>query len=583
MTTTGRLRRTLTLALAAGLAAAVGLALPTGAEARPAGPTLDIQLLALNDFHGNLEPPQGSAGTVTTPQGAVPAGGVEYLATHLRKARAGHPYSVTVAAGDMIGASPLLSGAFHDEPTIEALERIGLEVTSVGNHEFDEGKDELLRMQNGGCHPVDGCYDPEHPFTGARFRYLAANVIDERTRRPLLPPFWIKNFRGARIGFIGMTLEGTPEVTTAEGVKGLEFLDEVETANRYVPVLRRLGVKAIVVLLHEGGLPPSPRYDYTCAAGVSGISGPIVDIARRLDPQIDLVVTGHTHQAYVCDIPDPAGRPRLVTSAASFGRLYTEVKLTYDRRSQDIRREAVTARNFVVTRDVEKAPDLTRLLREYQDRIAPIANREVGYIAADILGRGASTPETPLGDLIADAQVEATRERFGAEMAFMNPGGVRSDLAYAASGSEGDGVVTYAEAFAVQPFGNVLVTVDLTGAQILRLLQQQYSEANAASPRVLQPSDAVRYTVDLTRTGADRIVADSVRINGQPLDLARVYKVTVNEFLAGGGDGFTVLKEGQNPQRSVVDLDALVAYLGAHSAPDHPLQPPKADRITFRG
>ncbi|KWW98005.1 5'-nucleotidase [Carbonactinospora thermoautotrophica] len=586
-----RLRRGLTLALAAGMASLVGLAAPAGAQAAsgagPYGPTVDLQILAVNDFHGNLEPPAGSAGQITLlrdgQQVRVPAGGAEYLATHLRQARAANPNTVVVGVGDLIGASPLLSAAFHDEPTIQAMDLLGMETSPVGNHEFDEGKRELLRVQYGGCYPDDGCYDPEHPYPGARFRYLAANVVDEATGAPLLPPFWVKNIRGARVGFIGVVTKDTPNVTTAEGTKGLRFLDEAETINKYAQVLRRLGVRAIVALVHEGGVAASPVYDYDCDAPTpgAGVTGPIVDIAERVDPEVDVILTAHTHNAYVCTIPDPSGRPRLVAQGASFGRLITDVDVTYDRRTRDIRR--VKARNIVVTRDVPKDPAMSQLIQRYQKLIEPIANRVVGYIGADILGRGAGTPETPLGDLIADAQVEATRERFKAEVAFMNPGGVRSDLAYAASGAEGDGVVTYAEAFAVQPFGNVLVTMDLTGAQILKLLQQQYSEANAASPRVLQPSEAVRYTVDLTRTGADRIVADSVRINGQPLDLARVYKVTVNEFLAGGGDGFTVLKEGRNPQRSVPDLDAFVAYLGAHSSPDRPLQPPKADRITFLG
>jgi 5'-nucleotidase len=584
-------RRRLTLPLALGAVAAVVMtATPPAAEATRPGPTLDIQLLAINDFHGNLEPPQGSAGNVQTGVDAagapvrVPAGGVEYLATHLREARKGNRNSVTVGAGDLIGASPLLSAAFHDEPTILAMNKIGLEVTSVGNHEFDEGKAELLRMQYGGCRADDGCYDPAQPFRGARFPFLAANVIDDRTRRPLLPPYWVKDFRGAKVGFIGMTLEGTPNIVTAEGVRGLSFKDEVETANKWVPVLRRHGVKAIVLLLHEGGAPASPIYNYDCDANGagSGISGPVVDIARRLDPQIDLVVTGHTHQAYVCNIPDPTGRSRMVTSAASFGKLYTEVNLTYDRRLRDIVRSKVAAQNVVVTRDVPKAADLTALLQRYGTLVAPIANRVVGHIGADILGRGAGRPESPLGDLIADAQREATAAPAagGAQIAFMNPGGVRSDLQYAAAGAEGDGVVTYGEAFTVQPFTNMLVTMDLTGAQVLTLLRQQYSGVNEANPILLQPS-GITYTVDRARAGADRVLADTVRIGTEPLDPARTYRVTVNEFLAGGGDGFPVLTEGTNRLVGQSDLDALTAYLTAHSSPASPLAPPPANRVTL--
>jgi len=584
-------RRPLALLSAVSAAAAVALVAPTAADASRTGSTVEIQLLAVNDFHGNLEPPQGSAGTITQRDASgnvvrVPAGGVEYLATHLRDARKGHRNTVTVGAGDVIGASPLLSAAFHDEPTILAMNKIGLEVTSVGNHEFDEGKTELLRMQNGGCRRDDGCYDPRRPFRGADFPFLAANVIDDRTKRTLLPPYWIKNFHGARIGFIGMTLEGTPNIVTADGVKGLTFKDEVETANRVVPMLRRQGVKAIVLLLHEGGLPASPVYNYDCNAGGpgAGISGPVVEIARNLNPQIDLVVTGHTHQAYVCDIPDPTGRSRMVTSAASFGRLFTEVNLTYDRRLCDIVRSKVTAQNVVVTRDVAKAPDLTDLVQRYNTLVAPIANRVVGHIAADILGRGAGTPETPLGDLIADAQLEATRPQNsgGAQLAFMNPGGVRSDLQFKAGGAEGDGVVTYGEAFTVQPFTNMLVTLDLTGAQVLTLLQQQYSGVNQAAPILLQPA-GITYSVDRAKTGADRVVADSVRVGAEPLDAAKTYRVTVNEFLAGGGDGFPVFKEGTRRLVGQSDLEAFGAYLAAHSSPANPLSPPVASRVTFVG
>jgi 5'-nucleotidase len=583
-------RRPATLLAAAVVTGAVVLAVPPpAADAGRTGASVDIQLLAINDFHGNLEPPAGSAGTVTTldPAGnqvRVPAGGVEYLATHLREARKGHRNTVTVGAGDLIGASPLLSAAFHDEPTILAMNQVGLEVTSVGNHEFDEGRAELLRMQRGGCRADDGCYDPQRPFRGAAFPFLAANVLDERTKRPILPPYWIKHFRGEKVGFIGMTLEGTPNIVTAEGVKGLEFTDEVQTANRWVPVLRRQGVKAIVLLLHEGGLPASPVYNYDCNAGGPGrgISGPIVDIARTLDPQIDVVVTGHTHTSYVCDIPDPTGRSRMVTSAASFGKLYTEINLTYDRRQHDIVRSRVAARNVIVSRDVAKAPDLTRLVERYGTLVAPIANRTVGHIGADILGRGAGVPETPLGDLIADAQLEATRpaDKGGAQLAFMNPGGVRSDLVFKASGAEGDGVVTYGESFTVQPFTNMLVTMSLTGAQVLTLLQQQFSGVNAAAPILLQPA-GVTYTVDRARTGADRVVADSVRVGGQPLDPAATYRITVNEFLAGGGDGFPVLREGTNRLVGQSDLDAFTAYLGAHSTPTSPLVPPVPNRVTF--
>lgn len=584
------------LAAAAGLATlgALVAALPAGAAAGDRtgpghGRTVDVQLLSFNDLHGNLEPPAGSAGNVSEiqPDGTVesiPAGGVEYLATSLREARKGSPYSVTAAAGDMVGASPLLSGLFHDEPTIEALNKLDLDVAGVGNHEFDEGAVELARLQNGGCHPEDGCYEEGKEFEGADFPYLAANVTKESTGRPILKPYTVWKKNGVRIGFVGVTLEGTADIVSANGIKGLAFHDEVETINKYARELDRQGVKSIVALVHEGGSPASSAYNYDCdspGAG-DGISGPIAEIAKNVTPRVDALVTGHTHQAYVCTIPDPSGKPRMVTSASSYGKLYTDTTLTYDRRTKDIVRTSVQSANHVVRRDQPKAQDMTDLIARWNELARPIANRPQGFIAADINGRGATTPEKPLGDLIADAQLAglAPADKGGAQLALMNPGGIRSDLVYKASGSEGDGVVTYGEAYTVQPFTNMMNVVDLTGAQLITALQQQVSGANEASPKILQVSEGFTYTLDLTKTGADRIVVDSVKLNGEAIDPSKSYRVAMNEFLAGGGDGFSVLKEHTNKLVGASDLDVFNAYLAANSSAQAPIAPPKADRIT---
>ncbi|MFJ8972919.1 bifunctional metallophosphatase/5'-nucleotidase [Streptomyces anulatus] len=588
------------LAAAAGLATVGALvaAMPAGAQDRGHGHghghghkprTVDVQLLSFNDLHGNLEPPAGSAGDVseTQPDGtvkAIPAGGVEYLATSLRTARKGNPYSVTAAGGDMVGASPLLSGLFHDEPTIEALNGLDLDVTAVGNHEFDEGAAELARLQNGGCHPVEGCYEKGKKFKGADFPYLAANVTKEKTGRPLLKPYTVWKKNGVKIGFIGVTLEGTPDIVTANGVKGLKFHDEVETINKYARELDRKGVKSIVALIHEGGAPASTSYNYDCdspGAG-DGISGPIVDIAKGITPKVDALVTGHTHQAYVCTVPDPSGKPRMVTSASSFGKLYTDTTLTYDRRTKDIVRTSVKSANHVVTRDQAKATDMTRLIDRWNKLAAPIASKPQGWISADINGRGSTAPEKPLGNVIADAQLEglAPADKGGAEVAFMNPGGIRADLVHKASGGEGDGVVTYGEAFTVQPFTNMMNVVDLTGAQLVTALQQQVSGGNEASPKILQVSKGLTYTLDLTKSGADRVVAGTIKLNGEAIDPARTYRVAMNEFLAGGGDGFAALGEGTNKLVGASDLDLFNAYLAAHSTAAAPLAPPATDRIT---
>ncbi|WP_121747775.1 bifunctional metallophosphatase/5'-nucleotidase [Streptomyces sp. E2N166] len=544
----------------------------------------DVQLLSFNDLHGNLEPPAGSSGRVTElqPDGTtktVDAGGVEYLATHLREAREGNRYSITAAGGDMVGASPLLSGLFHDEPTIEALNKLDLDVTSVGNHEFDEGAKELARLQNGGCHPIEGCYTDKE-FKGADFPYLAANVLDEKTKKPILKPYWVWKQKGVKVGFIGVTLEGTPDIVSAEGVKGLSFKDEVETINKYAQVLQRQGVKSIVALVHEGGFPASSSYNYDCdspGAG-DGISGPIADIAKNVTPKVDALVTGHTHAAYVCTIPDPSGKPRMVTSAASFGRLYTDTTLTYDRATGDIARTAVKSANHVVTRDVPKAPDMTRLIDKWSTLAAPIGNRSIGYISGDINRDGT---ESPLGDLIADAQLAYGRTQDPeTDLALMNPGGIRAPLTYTASGGEGDGVVTYAEGFTVQPFANTVNLKDYTGAQLIQVLKEQVSGPNESAPKILQVSSGLTYTLDLTRTGADRVVTDSIRLNGSPVDENATYRVASNSFLAGGGDGFPTLGEGANELVGTDDLTALEQYLTANSSATAPITPPAADRIT---
>ncbi|MFF9454759.1 bifunctional metallophosphatase/5'-nucleotidase [Streptomyces flaveolus] len=544
----------------------------------------DVQLLSFNDLHGNLEPPAGSSGRVTElqPDGTtktIDAGGAEYLATHLRQARKGHPYSITAAGGDMVGASPLLSGLFHDEPTIEALNKLDLDVTSVGNHEFDEGARELARLQNGGCHPTDGCY-ADKEFEGADFPYLAANVLDEKTKKPILKPYWVWKQNGVKVGFIGVTLEGTPNIVSADGVKGLQFKDEVETINKYAKELRRQGVKSIVALLHEGGFPASTSYNYDCdspGAG-DGISGPIVDIAKNVTPEVDALVTGHTHNAYVCTIPDPAGNPRMVTSAASFGRLYTDTTLTYDRATGDIARTAVKSANHVVTRDVPKAPDMTRLIDRWNTLAAPIGNRPIGYISGDINRDGT---ESPLGDLIADAQLAYGRSLDPeTDLALMNPGGIRAPLTYAAKAGEGDGVVTYAEGFTVQPFANTVNLRTYTGAQLIQALKEQVTGGNEAAPKILQISSGLTYTLDLTKTGADRVVTGSIRLNGAPVDPAATYRVAMNSFLAGGGDGFTTLGQGTDELVGTDDLTALEQYLTANSSASAPIAPPAADRIT---
>jgi 5'-nucleotidase len=572
-------RRFATLTVAAALAiTSLGLAGSAEARPRPKPKELQLQVLSFNDFHGHLQPPGGADATLGAEldPSATPVGGAEYLASTLDRLRQNARYSHTVAAGDLIGGSPFLSGLFHDEPAVESLNALGLDVSSVGNHEFDEGVTELQRMQRGGdCHLEDGCFAPwgEDGYPGADFQWLAANVVRTSSGRTILPATAVRTVRGIKVGYIGMTLEATPTLVAQAGIRGIEFRDEVETANRAARELRRRGVQTIIVLLHEGGLQ-SGTYQQ-CV----GISGPIVDIAKNLHPEIDLVVTGHTHQPYICNIPDPAGRKRMVTSASSFGRVVTETTLTISTKTAEVNRNKTTATNHLVTR-TDPDPVQTEIISRWNAAAAPIANRVVGTITADLTRSPNRDTESTLANRIADAQLAATAAAAdgGAQIAFMNPGGVRADLTFSQiSGGEQPGEVTYGEAFTVQPFGNLLVTMDLTGAQIEQLLEQQAIEGRPGGRDVLIFGISQGFTFAYNPEGpfGDRINPASIQLNGATLDPATSYRIVTNSFLADGGDSFTVFTQGMNRVGGGEDLVAFTEYLDENS----PVAPPD-DRIT---
>lgn len=524
--------------------------------------TVEVQILAINDFHGNLEPPAGSSGQIQTTNGSIDAGGAEYLATHINRLRERNPHTVVVSAGDLIGASPLLSALFHDEPTIEAFNVMGLDFNAVGNHEFDEGAAELLRMQKGGCHPTDACLDGDD-FEGANFRFLAANVVQERDGKPFFPAYKTRRFAGVKIAFIGMTLQGTPAIVSPSGVAGLQFLDEADTVNALIPELKAKGIETIVVLIHEGGMPIGGYNE------CPDISGSIVDIVNRTDDEVDLFITGHTHQAYNCVIDG-----RVVTSAAAFGRLITDIDLTLDRATGEA--TMIRANNVIVTHEVEREPVLTNLIAKYNAVVAPLANRVIGSVTVDITRSVTPSGESALGDVIADAQLAATADPAlgGAVVAFMNPGGIRADITFSSSGAgEGDGHVTYGEAFTVQPFGNSLVTMTLTGAQIKQLLEQQFNNPAPGQNRILQVSDGFTYTWSQRTLGTE---VSNIQIQGSPINPDSSYRVTVNSFLADGGDNFSVLTLGTDDLGGALDLDALEDYFRTNS----PIAPGASNRIT---
>ncbi|HEX6375819.1 MAG TPA: 5'-nucleotidase C-terminal domain-containing protein [Allosphingosinicella sp.] len=552
--------------------------LATGASA-----PVEVGIIAFNDFHGNLQPPKQAVEAPRREEGSVrvPAGGAAWLAAAINALRATHANHVVVSAGDMIGASPLVSAVFLDEPTIHAMNLIRVDYNAVGNHEFDKGRDELLRMQTGGCEKHTARQPCAlEPFPGARFRFLAANVLTE-DGTTLFPSHGIRSFgKGAgrvRVGFVGLTLKETPTLVTPAGVAGLGFADEAATINALVPKLRAEGADAIVVLIHQG---LSTKVGYN-DKGCEGIDGELLPILAKLDPAVDLVVSGHTHNAYVCDYGriDPA-RPFLVTSAGRYGTLVTDIGLTIDPAAGRV--TAKRADNVIVQSQAygsvaatdlypryDPDPAVAALVQRYADKAGPLADRVVGRLTAPATRTLSPAREQVLGDLIADAHLAATRAS-GARIAFTNGFGVRADLQPAADGS-----ITYGQLFAVQPFGNTLTVKSFTGRQIRALLEQQFDSGSntVTSPNMLLPSANVRYAYDLSRPAGQRIL--ELMVDGAPIEEDAVYRVAMNSFLATGGDNFTLFKEGRDPAGGPLDLDALEAWVAASS----PLTPPAPDRI----
>jgi 5'-nucleotidase len=544
--------------------------------ARPASGTVAVQLLAFNDFHGALEPVPGGSGSI----GEADAGGVEYLAAHLSRLKAANPNTVVVSAGDNIGATPLLSSLFHDEPTIEALGEAGLQLSALGNHDLDEGWWELYRIQKGGCHPVDGCQDGT-PFAGAPFTYLAANVvldprradsdrlklagIDGTDQRPLLPGWTVREIGGVRVGFIGIILEQTPRVILASAIKGLSFGPEADAVNAAARALGEQGVRALVVLMHEGGSQRGADIN-----GCEGMSPQLVDLVGRMSDDIDVVVSGHSHQAYNCTIDG-----KLVTSAASLGRIVTDIDLEVRRSDGEI--VAKAARNLIVTRDVDRDRTQTALIARYAPAAEAASRRVVGTITASLTREANAAGESALGDVVADALLEAAARTPGAEadLAIWNPGGIRADLE--ANRGRGATPVTYAQVFAVLPFGNELIVKSVTGEALVQVLEQQFGGPTGASDRVriMQVSKGFAYAYDASRPFGQRVDRASVRLNGEPLRPDRRYRLATSNFLWDAGDGLEALGTATDPTIVGVDHDILAEYLARRA----PVAPGPQDRI----
>ena len=529
------------------------------------GATVTVQLLAFNDLHGHIEPPTGANGRIN----AVEAGGTEYLATHVKNAIAQQPNSIVVGAGDMVGASPLASSMFHDEPAIEALNALGLAVTSVGNHEFDEGSEEIRRLQRGGCHPKDGCQDGDG-FDGARFEYLAANVVRKSTGAPLFPAVTIRTVDRVKIGFIGETFAGTGQVVPAAVNRDLTFLDEADTANAQAAELKRQGVHAIVLLIHEG-LQQGASGGALDPNGCSSPHGGLEAVVKRLSEDIAVVISGHTHAFYNCRIGT-----HLVTSASSYGRMLTRVMLEVDAGTGRI--VSATARNEIVTRDVSKDPALSTIVGKYAALVERTAAEVVGSVTSAVSGVANAAGEAPLGDLIADAQLAMTRgpDGGGAVVTFMNQGGIRADTVAPAQASVSrPGPVTYKDLFTVQPFGNVVMTFTMTGDMIKRLLEQQFENVKPDAAHILQVSEGFTYRYRADAPPGQHVEADSIQINGRRIAPTDRIRVAASDFLLGGGDGLTVFTEGTDRLAAGADIAALVDYFKARS----PIAPPPQNRI----
>ncbi|MDZ7651227.1 MAG: bifunctional metallophosphatase/5'-nucleotidase [Burkholderiaceae bacterium] len=553
------------LAAALALSATASAASAAGAEAA----SLAVRIIAINDFHGHLEPGDN---TIQIAHPADPArliplrsGGAAHLAARVRALRADVPHSVFVAAGDLVGASPLVSALFRDEPTIEVMNLMGLELNAVGNHEFDHGTEELTRLIDGGCASaprgeVDTCANPAGRYAGATFPFIAANVL-QASGEPWLPPAWVRTIDGVKLGFIGAVTRSTPGIVMPTGIRDLRFLPEAEAINRQVKALRAQGVHALVAVVHEGG---------DAEGGVNACenpSGPIFDIVRALDPAVSVVVSAHTHRGYNCLIDG-----RIVIQGASFGRLVSVVDLQIDRGSGEVLRDRTRALNLPVPNGSDAAldplvrrahpplaadPDIDALVAHYRARAAPLASRPVARLAATFDRRPSDGGDHAAGRLIADAHLAATRAA-GAHIAFTNPGGVRGDL----SARPPHGDVTFGDVFTLQPFGNSLVTLTLSGAQLKQLLESQWSRRGDRA-RFLQPSRGFSYAWTDDRPWGERVDPASLRLDGARIDPQGRYRVTVNSFLAAGGDGFALLRNADERVGGPLDVDALASYLRA--------------------
>jgi len=528
---------TLVLALAA-----------AGCATAPREP-VTLNLVAINDFHGNLEPSKYTWTNAAGKSETLQAGGIATLSGALAAWRQEDQDLLFIGAGDLIGASPALSSMWADEPSIEAMNMMGLRMSSVGNHEFDQGRKELLRQQHGGCdspRPNKACkLAPD--FKGARFTYLAANVLDKATGKPFMPAYRIETVKGIKVGVVGVVLQGTASVAVSSAIAGLDFIGEAEAINRALPQMRAEGAQVILALVHEGGRTDESPQQQDC----KGLTGGVVDIVKQLDPAIRLVITGHSHQGYLCKVDG-----RVVTQADAAGHLLSRIALKVDPASGAI--ADIDVRNVVMDPSKFTAdPAVSAYLAGVKERSRALLARPLGKLGSAVVARKSNDAgEAPLGNLIADAIVAATRAQ-GVQIGFMNTGGIRKDL----ETSDGQ-VATFGNAQAVLPFGNTLVVMDLSGAQLRRVLEQQWDRPNASGATILQVSQGFSYRWDAKRPVGSRVVPGSLKLNGVAVEDGKTYRVVANNFLAEGGDNIPEFAKGTNRvDTQLIDLDALSDYI----------------------
>ena len=528
--------------------------------------TVAVKIIAFNDFHGNLRTPSLRVAvpdaTQSTGMRFEPAGGIEQFSALVQSLKAMNKNVAVVSAGDMVGATPLLSALFKDEPTIEAMNLVGIDFHAVGNHEFDYGISHLKRLKNGGCKVDEKTAKPDcggrPPYAGAKFEFLAANVIDNASGQPLFPAYAVKEFEGIKVGFIGLTTRTTPSIVRPGGTVGLTFKEEVETINALVPTLKAQGIESILVVMHEGGEQTGSINQ--CV----DFKGRAREIAESLDPAVQVVITAHTHRYHICELGS-----RLVTSAGSNGTLVTDIDLEIDRSTRKI--IAKTARNLVVDPKGAKDPALTALVDRYAALSAPLENRVVGKLTREVNAVVGPSGESTLGNLIADAHLFGTvaPDKGGAVIAFNNPGSLRAPII-----PDADGGVKYGELFKAQPFQNDLIIMTFTGKQIKSLLEQQFNSSDRI--RLLGVSKGFNYTWDNARPRGEKVLPGSMRLNGTPIDPQLQYRVAANSFLAGGSEGMGMFRDGTDRQVGMLDLEALVEMISAGS----PVTPPSVGRIT---